>query len=337
MSNGWGGSIPCGDVKLGTLLYYVQGFDAAGSPNALSGDPKNPFHTTIRASITGTPPSLPGQSPPVACTGAQAATPELSAAASCIDDSQCNGGACENGHCAEPTPRTETARGFARVWIGFSGSLDIVPLSSANDVCALTSSALPYNTAGYTCTNPNGSDFPSRTLPAENDTLTPGNAGHVNGGPAEGDVRLLVSLDYAISANVLAGVRAGSVVNTGAGAAAFSGHGMKAPLQVEVRGTYVFGADALTHSGFAPLVFVDAGMARFDAGRTVSVTQTGIAGPLQKNAWRVGGPWFAGAGGGVRYAFSQRIAFTAALKIANAFGGGALWSIGPEVGLAYGF
>jgi hypothetical protein len=333
---GWGGAIPCADVRLGTLFYYVQGFDASGSPNALSGDPKKSFHTAIRPSITGTPPSLPGQAPPVACTGAQAESPELSSAASCIDDSQCNGGACENGHCAEPTPRAETARGFARVWVGFSGSLDVVPLSSASDVCALTSAALPYNSAGYTCTNPDGSDYPSRTSAEENSTLTRGNAGQVSGGPAEGDVRLLVSLDYAVSANVLAGVRAGAVVNTGAGDAAFAGRGFKSPFHVEARGTYVFGADALAHSGFAPLVFVDAGMARFDAGRTVTVTETGI-GPLQKNAWHVGGPWFGGGGVGVRYGLSQRIAFTAAVKLAHAFGSAALTSLGPEVGLAYGF
>ncbi len=66
------------------------------------------------------------------------------------------------------------------------------------------------------------------------------------------------------------------------------------------------------------------------------VTQTSIPGPLQKDAWRVGGPGFAGGGVGARYAFSQRIAFTMALKVSQTFGGG-IFAIGPEVGLFYGF
>ena len=336
MGSGWGGSIPCAEVKLGKLLYYLQGFDASGSPNVLSGNPKKPFHTMIKPSITGAPPSLPGQSPPATCTGAQDES-EVSSAATCIDDSQCNGGACENGHCTEPTAHAETERGFARVWIGVSGSLDIVPLKSANDVCALTPSATPFNSAGYTCTNPNGSDFPTRSSPTENNTLTPGTAGKLDGGPAIGDVRLLVSFDYAFSANLLVGVRAGMVVHTGAGPSAFVGHGMREPDHFEARGTYVFGSDALTHSGFAPLVFVDFGAAHFDAGRTVAVLQSNIPGQLQKNAWLVGGPLFGGGGVGVRYAFSQRFAFTSSLKVAQTIGGGSLLSIGPEVGLAYGF
>jgi hypothetical protein len=337
MGSGWGGTIPCAEVKLGKLHYYIQGFDASGSPNVLSGSPKKPFHTMVRPTITSTPPSLPGQSPPVACTGAQDES-EVSAASTCIDDSQCNGGACQNGQCMQPTASAETERGYARLWIGFTASLDVVPLSSASDVCALTSNATPYNSAGYTCTNPNGSDFPTRASPNENGTLRPGTAGKVDGALAVGDVRLLLSADYAFTPNFLLGARIGTVVHTGAGPAAFSdGHGMRVPDHFELRGTYVFGRKALTHSGFAPLVFLGAGAAHFDAGQTVSVSQTSVEGPLQKNAWRVGGPGFLGIGVGVRYAFSQRVAFTAALKIMQAFGGSALLSVGPEVGLAYGF
>jgi hypothetical protein len=333
MGSGWGGMIPCADVKLGTLRYYLQGFDSGGSPNALSGDPKRPFSVAIRAAITGSPPRLPGQSPPAACTGAAAEAE----ASQCIDDSQCNGGSCVSGRCAEPTPQEETKRGFARLWVGFSASLDVVPLPSGKDVCALTSNATPYNGQGYTCTNPNGSDFPSRTSAAENGTLTPGNAGQAPGGPAVGDVRLLVNVDYALSSNFLLGVRGGWVVHGGAGAAAYTGKGLEPPFHFEARATYLFGADALSHSGFAPLAFADVGFAHFDAASTVSVTQTDIPGALQKNAWRIGGPLFVGGGAGVRYAFSQRIAFTMNAKLAFAVGGGLFPTVGPEVALAYGF
>ena len=194
-----------------------------------------------------------------------------------------------------------------------------------------------FNSAGYTCTNPvDGTDFPSRATPTESQTLSPGHAGHVNGGISEGDLRVLGSFDVAATSNLLIGLRAGAVLHTGAGPAALAGQGMKAPFHVEVRGTYLFGAHALAHSGFAPLVMVDAGAARFDAGRTVTVSQTGI-GPLQKEAWHTGGPWFGGAGVGVRYAFSQRIAFTAVAKVAHAFGGSSMTTFAPEGALSYGF
>ena len=68
------------------------------------------------------------------------------------------------------------------------------------------------------------------------------------------------------------------------------------------------------------------------------MTQTGVPGTLPKTAWLTSGPGFVGAGGGVRYQFSQRIAFSAALKLDVAFGTNAfLPSFGPEVALQYGF
>jgi hypothetical protein len=52
----------------------------------------------------------------------------------------------------------------------------------------------------------------------------------------------------------------------------------------------------------------------------------------------VGGPWFAALGGGARYQFSPRIAFTAAMRVNAAFGViGSLLTVGPELGVAYGF
>jgi hypothetical protein len=42
-------------------------------------------------------------------------------------------------------------------------------------------------------------------------------------------------------------------------------------------------------------------------------------------------------GGGARYQFSTRAAFTGALRLNVAIGNGALVTYGPEIGLAYGF
>ena len=43
----------------------------------------------------------------------------------CIDDSQCNGGVCTSGQCAEPEHREESRTNFARFWVGVSLSMDV--------------------------------------------------------------------------------------------------------------------------------------------------------------------------------------------------------------------
>jgi hypothetical protein len=340
VGRGFGGTVPCADVKLGALRYYVQGFDSGGTPTAVSGDPKHPYVVAIRRTIVGPPPSLPGQSPPVACAPGEAEAPipaeeEGKGPQACEDDSQCNGGTCRAGRCASSESAAESG-GFARFWIGVSVSPDITVLPAQSDVCKLTSAAIP--TGAYSCTNPDGSDYPSHDSTAENDSLTPGNAGQAGGGMKWGNVRILASFDVAINPNILVGARFGYVAGGyGASAAVADKRAFGPPIQIEARATYVFGQSALTHSGFSPTAFVDAGAGKFDAGTPVTVTQSNVPGHLAKTAWRTGGPGFVGAGGGVRYQFSQRIAFTAALKVGAAFGGnGTFATFGPEVALQYG-
>ena len=206
-------------------------------------------------------------------------------------------------------------------------------------MCALTPAALPYNSNGYYCTNPDGTDYPTRKNTSENNLLTPGSAGQTNGAAAVGNVRLLLTFDYAFSANLLVGARFGYVGHGYTGSqAAHDGRALSSPIHLEVRGTYLVGKNALAHAGWAPLVFIDAGIAQFAAPQTVTVVETGVPGTLPKNAWRVAGPGFVGAGLGARYAFSQRIAMTATFKLAGAFGATGLSpTFGPEVALQYGF
>jgi opacity protein-like surface antigen len=228
--------------------------------------------------------------------------------------------------------------GYARIWIGVSASIDFIALPAANDVCKLTSTAAPL-TGGYYCTNPDGTDFPNRTSPTENATLTKGNSGNAPGGLAGRDVRVMLSFDYAINANFLAGARLGYVFNAYTGdAASKDGHAF-APLHLELRATYLFGTDPLAHLGFAPYASAGAGATEIDARSIVQVTQTGIAGQSPKIAWITGGPLFFSLGAGARYAFSPRVAFQAGARFIGAFGGGGgfLPAYAPEVALAYGF
>jgi hypothetical protein len=228
---------------------------------------------------------------------------------------------------------------FAHVWFGVSGSIDFVPMPSGNDVCLLTPSAAVANSANFYCTTPDGNDFPNRASAAENGTLTAGNAGNANGGIFVGNVRVMGTLDYAVSQHVLVGVRLGYVFDTyPAQAAKNEGHSFFAPVHFEARGTYLFGADPLQRTGFRPLVLVAAGLSEFDADQTVMVQQTGIAGSRPIQAWHFGGPFFIAAGAGVRYAFSPYHAFTTALKLEGAVGSnGFLPVVSPEVGVQLGF
>ncbi len=352
MGKGWGGSIPCTDVVRGVVRYYVQGFDENDNPVAFTGDPRHPLYVPIRDSIRSPAPHLPGKEPPVQCrpdgecpAGAacddshgEPGGPKLDNGEVCEVDGQCTSGRCASGRCASDRSPSATEGGYVRFWFGAAGSIDITVLSGGHDVCLLTSQAKPANSQDYYCTTPSGADFPTRASPVENNTLVKGQAGQAAGGLEPGNVRVLLSFDYAASTHLLLGSRFGLVVNGYPGASvARDGRGFGPPVHLELRGTFLFGDRPLAHSGFAPLVFLSGGLGEFDASVSVRVIVSNVPGSRPMVAWQTGGPGFAALGGGFRYAFSPRVAFSAALKVTTAFGGGFLPTVAPEVGLQYGF
>jgi hypothetical protein len=327
IEGGWGGTVPCGDVTLGTMRYYLLGFDENGDPVASNGNSEHPYTVSIEDEIEGEAPHLPGQRPPKSCGEASdegaATTPEEGA------EQEKNG------------PNTEGTR-YARFWVGVSGTFDMLQLSQGSDLCRLNPSGPAAGTpanGSYYCTNPDGSDFPSRTSDVQNNSLIQGQAGSLGGGPAIGTLHIMVAVDVAVTPNVLAGGRLGWVFNGYPGQGAVQdGRAFGPRLHVEARAAYVFGDNPLGHEGFAPTVFAGGGVAEFDAHADSTVRVQGVAGSQAVSIWRTGGPGFLAAGGGMRYTFSQRYAFTALLRGNLAFGGGgALPSWGPELALQYGF
>jgi hypothetical protein len=241
---------------------------------------------------------------------------------------------------ARPRRAADRPTAYATWWLGVVGTAEFEALPSSQDVCVLTSSVLPANSAGYYCTNPNGEDFPSRLTGAQNASLLPGQAGAVSGGVHPGDVRGMFAVDYAVSSFFLAGVRLGIVGNTYPGSAAISdGHAFSSPrLHLEARGTYLFGDAPLASTGFSPMAFVATGAAEFDGHTTAFVSMRNIVGQQPVIAWKTSGPWFLALGGGLRYQFSRRAAFMAAVRANAAFGGvGVLVTYGPELTFQYGF
>ncbi len=228
---------------------------------------------------------------------------------------------------------------YEHFWIGVAGALDVMVFPAGTNLCKLSPQAVPANSANVYCTNPDGTDFPSRVTPAQNEALVAGQSGAVNGGLQLGDVRAMLAVDYAFSAAWLLGVRIGYVLNTYPGTAAVAdGRAYSHPLHAEVRVTHLFGPEPLAHVGFAPMMFFAGGMSEFDGHLASDATLNGVVGSQRVNVWVTDGPWFVTVGGGIRYQFSLRAALTAALRLNASFpGNGVLPTAGPEVGFQYGF
>jgi hypothetical protein len=224
------------------------------------------------------------------------------------------------------------------LWVGVSAEADFVFLPSATDVCLVDlNTGARVNAAGYSCFDPGtGARFPADAATAR--SIMPGSADEVAGGLNRSNVRLLLSLAYALNQNVLVGVRVGYVFRTDP-SPAFG------RLHLEARLTYVVGHNAVTREGLSPILLVGLGAGEFDAYVPVSVTAGSDApdppAPVHRteNAWLTAGPLFLTAGAGARALFGQRTALTAALTFSGAFGGSAgfLPGIAPEIGLELGF
>ncbi len=321
VGHGWGAVIPCGASKVGTLRYYFQGFDSDDLPILDGGDKRHPYTVPIRESIQGGLPHLPGHRAPSMCGEGLDAEPTSESVE-----------AVSTG-----TPTTPDHRGFARFWVGVSGTTDFTVLPGGKDVCSRTTTIVNNMPLGsqtdpnWACTSdtPEGLDFPNQT---DNTTLVAGKAGNVSSGVQPANVRVKVTFDYAITQNLLVGAALGYVAGTYPG-------GIQVhfpPIHLEVRGTWVFGSEPLSHAGFAPFVLVAAGVAEYDANLTILVSQSTFAGQRPVEAWHVGGPAFIAVGGGARFAFSPRAAFSLGVRATMGFGTSTFPAFGPEIAFQVG-
>jgi hypothetical protein len=370
LGTGWGATLPCADVQQGTTLYYLQGFNAANDPVVTGGDRNHPYKVPVKREAVAEPPHLPNQAAPKQCADTGDCPPNFPGCKKpgagagagptvkeevvgkdggeyCEEDSECRSAKCDGNKCTEP----EGAKGFKRFWVGVSGTFDYAFVASANDVCKLSAprdNQLPLNDANYYCTLSDGADYPYRltgpndTNPRgpENASLVAGQSNKVDGGGAFGNIRLMASIDYAVNVNILVGARLGLVLNTYNGQAAKDDGKTFPPVHVEARGTYLFGKDALLQK-LAPYAMLAAGVSTWDAAVDVSVVEQAPGQTTRRakdvTAWQIGGPTFVALGGGARIAISKSGALMAGLRLNLPFGNAFLPSVGPEVGLNFGF
>jgi len=369
LGNGYGGQLPCADVQLGEVLYYLQGFNAQSDPVATSGDRNNPFRVAAKQKIDGEPPHLPNQPAPKQCAEAStdcppdfprckkavvAPIPEMTEEDAskkdegdeCEESSECKSSTCKAGKCAAPEKK------FRRIWVGISGSFDNVFLGSASEVCRLGADGLPFGQSGYYCTRDRGgstADFPLRPdvdrAGEENQRIVPGQLNTISGGVVPfANTRILLTFDYALNTNVLLGGRLGYTFGTYSGSTPAGVAGKNEgkafmSLHLEARGTYLIGKDALLKP-FAMYVVFGAGITEMAAKIDVNVVVTGETPPKQTvQAWTLSSPVFVSPGVGFRMGIGDRAAIMIApVKATFAIGGNGLlaaWS--PEIGAQLGF
>jgi hypothetical protein len=350
---GWAGLVPCADVQQGTVVYYVQGYDANNDLVLTAGDRTNPFKTTIRTTPVAAPPHLPNAAPPAMCAeecppafpGCKKAGPakELKDVGElCEEASECRTERCSAGRCELP-PSEKVRR---RLWVGMAATFDYTFIPSTDDACKLRGDATPLNEKNYYCTRDNGTDYPSRIDATENAAILATEGGtartdRVSGGGAFGNVRLLVSVEYAATENLLLGGRIGLVLNNFPGTeAGVDGKRFNAPLHAEARATWVFGSEALFNPGIAPYVFAGGGVGHVETRVAVQVTEVRTGRPSASqdvDAWHLAGPWFLAVGGGARVTILPRYAIAFGLRGTLAFGDATAPSVGPELGVQMGF
>ncbi len=161
------------------------------------------------------------------------------------------------------------------------------------------------------------------------------------GGGALGNIRLMLTVDYAVHPNVLLGGRLGLVLNNYPGeAAAQDGKRFAIPIHIELRVTYVFGEDALYTKGLKPYLFGGAGIGQFETKVQVQTISAPAGQPATRgtaDAWHMSGPAFVSIGGGLRYAMTSRFALMLGVRINAAFLNAFAASAGPELGGAVAF
>ncbi len=365
---GWAGMIPCADVIQGKTLYYLQGFNANNDPVATGGDRNHPYSVPVKREAVAEAPHLPNEAAPKQCADTGDCPPNFPGCHDqkkpegeatgkdggefCEEDSECKSKQCKENKCTAP----EASKGAKKFWVGIWGTFDYSLLPSADDVCKLNPSngpnpLTPVNDSNYYCTLTGSSDdYPYRPTSTadvqnnprghENDNLVKGTSDKVSGGGAFGNIRVMVSFDYAVNNNLLVGARAGYVLLTYPGQAAKDDGKTFPPIHLELRGTFLLGKDALTQK-LAPYVMAGGGISTWDASVKVSVVEQN-AGAATKtardvDAWHLGGPAFITAGGGVRLGLNEKMALMGGLRLNLAFGNSFAPSVGPEVGFLFGF
>ena len=353
VGKGYGGEIPCKDVTtLGDVKYYIVVTDDGGE-QLKAGTQKEPHRVTIKRELEGDEPSFPGKKPPAQCEAKEDCPPGLPGCdkpkgeergdkgwgSSCEEDKECQAALiCENKQCVEGT-RTGTEPpgggkgGGKKNIIGIGGQLDLMLISTAENVCS-------GNNAAYYCF------YEGTTNRFFGDPIAAQGTNGVQGGFAPAGGRVFLSYD-----RELAKVGPGAL---GIGAklgVAFGGHPNSdekppssrhlemvyfPPIHAELRGYYSFLGNTFDAGAVRPYGFLGAGFAKVSASVPVTVcdslakngvdpvdpadadsscSRTVNAVPRKLDAYQISGLNFVSVGAGVTYGITPNFGINGELKV----------------------
>ncbi len=307
------GQIPCdGVAATGSLKWYVIAQDAKGETIDTLGNELGPQEFNVVAQSNQPAPAYPGGSPPARCGAGGAASVEgaecppgmpgcksgggwgdsctpaekckkglycaagtCENAPSCETNADCDSGRCSDGFCQ----MGDTAGGgkYRRIMVGLHFAPDLWVTSTTKDVCGQTSTLK----GTYACYQAGQSTI--NTDPAGPDSMAVvplgtdgGFAGNVNSGIAMATMRILASLDYALTPNVTVGGRAGFALRGGPPSIKYNGGDPQQttkffPIHAEARAAYWF--KPLSIPGIHPYIHLGGGMAQVDGKVTVQAYQ----------------------------------------------------------------
>jgi hypothetical protein len=227
-----------------------------------------------------------------------------------------------------PLPSAIATTARKRLWIGASVEGDVAFVSSANDVCLLTSTGVSLN--AYRCVD-GSSPFPSN-ITIDNE-IRKGVDDQVQSGLSLANARFLVAVDAALDDHWLLGGRLGVATAT------YPIHGETdvgafGKLHVEARVTYVIGEHPLATAALAPVLVLGTGLAEHSTAVSVKVALTSPTATStgSVSAWRVAGPGFVSTGIGLRWTVPPGFALSFLPKATLAFGSGSPMALlSPEI------
>lgn len=251
------------------------------------------------------------------------------AAPACETNADCQTGTCVANKCSIDDGGGGGGAKYKKNWLGLHFAQDIA-FVSGTDVCSQASQA----SNGFACYAAGTTDQPF--------THDPYPGASISGGGVVATHRILVSFDRAFTPNITLGLRAGFAFGGGppAGKNETTAGTAFLPAHFEARVSYWFGKSPLAKKGLRPYVHVGGGLAQVDAKVKVPVSDcdggnltmdngTDPSNPrylcslgapgaydpantqqvprVDLDAWKKLGQGFITAGGGVVYAFTEKL------------------------------
>jgi hypothetical protein len=361
VGDAWQAEIPCAETgNAGVLEFYVTAKDGTGDDVDSAGSKKLPIQMQLAEGSTEAPPTFPGQAAPARCASAADCPPDFpgcdtgkkecgekdwgascdnsseckcgllcmsgscETAPSCSSDSDCDEGSCVDGTCTAGGGGGDEEEGgeLKHSWIGLHAAFDLIYQSAVEDACGPNSDTTSCYVGGV-------------AFPLDNEVAVPlGTAT----GFAPGQLRLLLSYDYALSPNMTIGARAGYAL--------FGAPEDFMPVHAEARFAYYF--KGLNEKGFRPYVHIGGGMAEVNGHlkKTDVASQVTVPDPTSPTGFRdipqisdvdiytKAGTGFAEVGGGILWGTTRSLNLQLnvnAMAMIPTFG----INIQPSLGLVY--